>query len=373
MTPATTDEDDPDDRLPLTTRQRVVRVTGTLILGSFGGALFYLLKMPLPWMIGALIITTVTALVGVPLERSQRLRMVMVPVLGVMLGASFTPDALAHAGHWVVSLGSLLVFALTITTLVAFYLARVVGWDPATSYFSASPGGFGAMVLLGEAMGADERRISLNHSVRILITALTIPFWFRFFQGYQPGNMTMLGTVTDFALRDAVILLACAVIGLLVAKRLRLPAEALLGPALLSAAVHLAGVTQARPPQEVVAVAQIVIGSAIGCRFVGVSVVRVSRILLRAVAITVVMLGSALAIAGTLAEATDLSFLALCLAFAPGGLAEMTLISLSLGIDTVFVSSHHIVRVLFLVTMAPLMFRLLRGPLGDEERETDAA
>ena len=56
---------------------------------------------------------------------------------------------------------------------------------------------------------------------------------------------------------------------------------------------------------------------------------------------------------------TGLPFAAVWLAFAPGGLAEMTLISLALGIDVAFVSTHHVVRVVFMVVAAPIVFNIL--------------
>ena len=48
--------------------------------------------------------------------------------------------------------------------------------------------------------------------------------------------------------------------------------------------------------------------------------------------------------------------------FMRGGLAEMTLISLAMHIDTAFVSTHHIVRILFIVMAISLVSRILFGP-----------
>ena len=48
----------------------------------------------------------------------------------------------------------------------------------------------------------------------------------------------------------------------------------------------------------------------------------------------------------------------LVLSFAPGGLAEMALIALILGIDTAFVSAMHVMRIAIVVIGAPLVFRL---------------
>lgn len=50
------------------------------------------------------------------------------------------------------------------------------------------------------------------------------------------------------------------------------------------------------------------------------------------------------------------------LAFAPGGVAEMSLVALALGIDAAYVATHHVVRIFIIVVAAPLLFRLVRRP-----------
>ena len=42
-----------------------------------------------------------------------------------------------------------------------------------------------------------------------------------------------------------------------------------------------------------------------------------------------------------------------------GGLAEMSLIALALGIETAFVATHHVARIGMIVIAAPLVFRKL--------------
>jgi len=48
------------------------------------------------------------------------------------------------------------------------------------------------------------------------------------------------------------------------------------------------------------------------------------------------------------------------LAFAPGGLAEMSVIALSVGIETALVATHHVARVAMIVIGAPVVFRAAR-------------
>ena len=44
-------------------------------------------------------------------------------------------------------------------------------------------------------------------------------------------------------------------------------------------------------------------------------------------------------------------------AFAPGGIAEMTLVALGLGVDVTFVTAHHLARVVVVFVLAPALFR----------------
>ncbi len=352
-------------------KRRLFLIVATLALGAFGGWVFDLLKMPLAWMIGALVFTTAAALAGAPLERSRRLRTGTAPVLGLMLGSAFTPDAIDHLQRWSPSLIALAVYLLAITVVVAVYLKRAAGFDSVTAFFSASPGGFGEMVLLGEAAGGDDRKISLIHSIRIMLTVMIIPFYFRFFEGYELGGLADVGYLADLGVKDGVLFLACAVIGVPLFRRIRLPAAALLGPAILSGIVHLTGYSAAKPPFEIIAIAQVVIGAGIGCRFAGVPVRRVAGVMTHGSVVTILMLGIAVLAARVLSDMTGLPFNALWLSFAPGGLAEMTLISIALGIDVAFVSIHHVARMLFLVTATPMAFKWLNKRLGWGAGEPD--
>ena len=332
-----------------------------LALGTVGGAAFNSLRVPLAWMIGAMLITTAASMAGAGLHVPPRFRSFMIAVLGIMLGSSFTPDTVDRMFEWTGSLASLLVFVAAVIATLGLFLRRRAGFGPANAFFSSAPGGFSPMVLMGGAMGGDERTIALMHSVRLMLAVLIVPFWFRLFHGYQPGGTAALGRIADITAADAAILTFCAVVGCWVALKVRLPAATLIGPMVLSAAAHLTGLTTAQPPGEVVAVAQVVIGASIGCRFVGVPVKRVVGTLWLGGITTLMMMSITLIFALILERVLGLPFEALLLAFAPGGLAEMSLVSLAMGIDTAFVSTHHLVRIVIVVMLAPIAFRLLTG------------
>jgi len=339
---------------------RLDRMALALALGAVGGWLASLAQLPLPWMIGAMLATTAGSAGGLPLAMSAHVRSAMVAVLGVMLGASFTPEIVSHMAEWTASLAGLVLYAFAAGGCAWFFFHRVCGYDRVTSYFAAMPGGLSEMVVVGTEMGGDTRVIAISQSSRLLLVVLLLPFGFQFFLGYDPATRPAAGLpLAEVSWSDLGILAACGVAGYFGAKAVRLPAAAVVGPMVLSAIVHLAGWSQAKPPFELVAAAQVVIGTAIGCRFTGTTVRLVRRAFTAALGSTLILLAVNLAFAAVLHSALNLPAAALMLAYAPGGLAEISLIAIAIGTDAAFVATHHIGRIFLIVLLAPLTFRLL--------------
>ncbi len=336
------------------------RLAGTLALAALGGSLFAWIGTPLAWMLGAMFFTTIASLAGAPTYMSLTLRKAMLAILGIMLGSSFRPEIISQAVQWLPSMGVMLGFMALITTLSYQYFRRVAGLDKATSYFSSAPGGLTEMMTVGESMGGNAATISLVHATRILVVVGTIPVYFRYVEGLHIPAMPP-GPVGFPDLLDLVLLTACAVIGVPLAAKMRLPAGALLGPMLLSAILHISAITSAAPPSPIVACSQVVIGAGIGCRFAGLSLESVWRTIMFAAGSGLMMVIAA-TVTGIIAAPLigDLPK-PLILALAPGGLAEMSLIALSIGSLTAYISFMHLSRIILVVIVFPAIFRLVTG------------
>lgn len=330
-----------------------------LALGAGGGTVFFLLNLPLPWMLGSMTACTVAALSGARPLVPFGLRSGMIGILGLMLGSAFTPELWSRVPQWSGSLIGLFVAMAATTLLVMTYLKRVAGLGTVTAYFAAAPGGVNEMVMVGGALGGDERAIAMIHALRILLIVFAIPMGFRLVTGVHGGSMSSaMGSLLALSPLDGAMLAGCGLGGALLGHVLRFPAAGLTGPMAASAALHLAGVTASHPPAELIILAQMVTGAGLGARFVGLSwgaVAATAKVALGSTAIMVVI--SAGGAAG-LSLLSGLPFPLLLLAFIPGGIAEMCLIALSLGQDVAFVSTHHVLRVVMVIFAAPLVFRL---------------
>lgn len=329
----------------------------TLGLGAIGGYAFLLLGTPLPWMMGALCVTMIAAFAGAPLRSPGRLRDWMVAVIGLMVGSAFTPDTLSHITNWLMSLSILLVFTVVVILILGWGLCRYFQYSPADAFCSSAPGGFASMLVIGDALGGDQRTIALMHSIRIMLTVILIPWWFQLYRGYVPNGTAAFGTVSDLSLGGSALLVVCTVAGYVIGKKLRVPLYFLIGPMVVSAAVHGFGLTTDRPPGEAIAIAQIVMGIGAGCRFLNTRIRDVLPIFKAASIMTVCMLAFAVLFAYSGHLLTGLPFEAMVLAFSPGGVAEMNVITVSLGIDPVYVATHHFARLVFLLVAAPLLVK----------------
>ena len=303
--------------------------------------------------------TTIAAIGGLPVAVPGALRDPMLAVLGVLLGSGFTPELVAQLGGWLPTLLSLPAYVALVTLASVTYLRWIARYDMRTAFFAGTPGGFGEMVLLSDRAGADARRVALIHSVRILLIVLFVPVAISTF-GIELPSATAATPAVGWV--DSLALLATAVLGTWLGGLVRLPAPALLGGMILSALGHAVGLLEGAPPVVVIALAQLVIGCSIGCRFTGFRLHDVLATMAVGFGLTMVMFAMSFAAAVGVHLVTDTPPLLLLLALVPGGVAEMSIIALALGIEPAFVAAHHIVRIAIVVAAAPFVFRRFSKP-----------
>ncbi|SDU48248.1 AbrB family transcriptional regulator [Stappia sp. ES.058] len=337
----------------------VFRYVLSLSVGLTGGAVFYLLGLPLPWMLGAMLLTLICSVSGLPLASPKSARPAMSATIGVVLGTYFQPDLFAHVGEWAFSISALLVFIALAGGIGVTYFHFVGRMDWKTSYFAGMPGGLIEMVLAADANGADSRKVALVHSTRVFLTVMMLPPLVTWMEGAAgPASARPMMPVTGESVLLVVVLAAG---GALLGRLLHLPARYLMGPMLLCAVLNLSGVLHGlAPPTLLVWGAQIVIGTVIGCRFIGVDWRHVVGVVTLTAGSILAFLCLAFAVAFLLQAVMSIPLAQGVLAFAPGGVAEMSLVAIALHADAAFVALHHVIRISVVMAFAPLVFKLLK-------------
>jgi membrane AbrB-like protein len=343
------------------------KFAAALVLGFIGGAIFNALELPLPWMLGPMTFCTVAAIMRAPIAAPAVVRPPMSAVIGVMLGAAFTPAIFGSLIGWLPTIIGLAFFVAVSGFACVLYFRMIGRMDMTTAYFSGMPGGLVEMVVVGEERGGDGRTIALVHSARILLVVMTLPFLIELVEGVSLGGRSMMGpSVTEAPLTAELWIIGCGLGGAVLGHLLRLPAKYLLGPMLVSAFVHATGITDFQPPAEIVQGAQIVLGVTIGCRFLGTAPQVILRILALSFGSTLILLAMTLGFAIIVSRFSDYGVLELMLAYSPGGLAEMSLVAIAVHTEVAFVAAHHIIRIFFVMVSAGPVFALIYPGRGDK-------
>lgn len=337
----------------------IIRFLGALAVGAAGGALFHGIGAPLPWVLGSMAACAVASVIGLPIQASSATRRPMAAVIGVVLGSSFGPHVLTQAREWIIPILALPFFLASAALLCVTYFRKVAKFDPATAYFAGMPGGIAEMVVMGAERGADERTIGLIHGARIFLVVFILPFLIRLdhVPVAAPPTIVTTGDVADWSL----LLWAggCVGLGLLIGRLLRLPAWHLVGPLAVSATVHLTGIANFHIPGWALAAAQVGLGATIGCRFVGLTLKALMKSLALAAGSTAILLVVTIAWAATVGTLAGVDPALLTLAYSPGGLAEMSMVALSLSLEPGVVIVHHLTRVVLVLIGAPLGFKAM--------------
>lgn len=339
----------------------------SLILAIAAALAFSAIGFPLPWMLGPLVITAITSFLrleifgntfGVP----PKSRAFFVPVVGIMIGAKVSPDIVGELVIWWPSLLLIIPYMITVQLINAAILRKLGGYDRATAFFAASPGGLVEAVLIGEQNGGNPSLMAIQHFARVTLAVSVIPIFLSLQIGQPVGSAAgVLAGISNISLtvQDIAILAFSGVAGVFVAGWLKIPAAIMVGPFLFSAIFHATGITSAQIPAILIIIAQLVIGITLGMQFAGPSKVDI----LRGLALSLLTLTCSFSLAFLSAilvsklgiASTMVSFIA----FAPGGLVEMGLIAISLEADPVFVAAHHVLRIGLAVSLAPWLFKLL--------------
>ncbi|MEO1797595.1 MAG: AbrB family transcriptional regulator [Pseudomonadota bacterium] len=339
------------------TPQRLASLVAHLFLGFLGGLVADRAGLPMPFLLGALM--AVAPLIiwqgarGVPtLQFPRGMRFAFVGIIGTLIGMSFTPDLLAKLPSLWISLLLVVVFVVAAHALGYTVYRRVGGYDRVTALYGSMPGGLIEGVSLGEQAGGNPMLLTVHHFARIVIVVFSVPLLFVLVAGETVGSAAGFSVGAGGAgPLDTAGIVALTAAGLVLGKICRLPAWHLTGGLLLAAVVHGAGWMSLTGPGWLVDLAQLVVGTALATQFSGAS----PRVLSRAFGLTLVAVSAMFVAAALLAllvtGLTPLSYPAAFISFAPGGVAEMGLIALSLDASPVIVAAHHLLRIVITVVL----------------------
>lgn len=333
------------------------RIALTLAIAAAGAALFVVLGLPLPLLLGPMMACLVAALAGARMQGMGQVGLFMRTFLGVAVGSSITPGVVAEIPGYIDTLLIVPLFILVIGLAGYPLFRRVFGMNHATAYYASMPGGLQDMLVFGEEAGGDVRALSLIHATRVLVIVTLAPIIMQYFWKVDltapPGQSA---AQTD-PLEIGIMVLA-GFAGWKIAERIGLFGASILGPMILTAGLSLGGIITHRPPAELIWATQFFIGIAVGVKYTGITARELRQYVLAglvfAATLALISLGFIEVISLLkLADPMD-TFLS----FLPGGQGEMVVIAIVAGADLSFVVTHHLFRLILVISLGPIVARI---------------
>ncbi|MGY1711517.1 AbrB family transcriptional regulator [Geodermatophilus sp. SYSU D00758] len=283
-------------------------------------------------------------------------------LIGVSVGSLVDLGTLAALGaDW------LPVLLVTVATLALSVLAGLLmrlqpGITPVTGAFAMIAGGASGITAMSRELGADDRMVAVLQYLRVLLIVVLMPVAATVLYGARPGAggpvVTEAGPGWPAGLLFAAV---CAVAGVLLARLLRVPVPALLGPLVVAAVLDVTGLAQgARLPVPLEQAAFLVIGLLVGLNFTRESVRTIGRALPLALVVVLGLVAGCAGLGGVLAVTTSASALDAYLATTPGGLYAVLATARDSGADATFVLAVQVLRLFVMLLTAPLLARWLR-------------
>jgi membrane AbrB-like protein len=336
--------------------RRLPELIAVALASILFGYLLSLARLPLPWMIGPMLVTAAASILGHAPALPASGRIAGQVVVAATVGLYFTPGAVellaGQAGLMVVAALS----AILVGLLSALVLTKLSGIGYVTASLCCVPGGPVEMAEIAGRSGGDPGIVAFAHILRLSMLMLVIPPIVTTLDGTARAPVSM-AAATGTA--GAALLLAIAVAAGLALRLLRFTTPFFLGPLAAGAAATALQLPVAAPPWFVLAAAQILLGMFLGCMFRR-EMIRSSPRLVLALLLSTAMLALFTAcVALALGWLGGTPWQTMILATAPGGITEMALTAKLLGQQVALVTAYHILRIFVVLLLVPPAFPLI--------------
>ena len=316
------------------------------------------LHIPLAWMLGPMIATSIAALSGFKIIMPRIILSFILIFLGLYIGNYIDQNLINQIGQWFWTSLVMLGYIIISVIFVSKYLEKFSGYNKKTSIFSAAPGALGPLLILAEHEKSDLSQVATSHLIRLIIIITLFPFIVDNFSQLDSNPIPEFNFLNQNHF-DLLILLISSIILIVIFDKLKIPAPLLSGTLVASGILQISDIASYKLPDQSINFCLLILGASVGCRFANKSLNEVIKNSFHSFVATffLVVLGIIAAIlAGYI---VDKNFFTLLLSYCPGGIYEVAVIAIAFDLDPEFVSFHHIIRLLMILFIVPIILKLI--------------
>ena len=316
-------------------------------------------NVPLAWMSGPMIVTSLTALNGFQVLMPKVALSSILIILGLHIGNYIDQNLLTQMVNWIWTTVIMFFYIVISILIVSKYLQKFSGYKEKTSIFSSAPGALGPLMILAEYEKSDLSQVATAHLIRLIIIITVFPF---IIVNLSPTASLELEKFDYMSQNhwDLVLLIIASLVFIFFFDKFKVPAALLSGTLVASGFLQIFDIASYKLPDASINFCLLILGASVGCRFANKTIKEVSSNSFHGLVATILLVLLGLVAAYIATFFVDTNFLSLILSFCPGGIYEVAVIAIAFDLDPDFVAFHHIIRLLFILFTVPVFLRILK-------------
>ena len=315
-------------------------------------------NIPLAWMLGPMIVTSIAALAGLKVKMPKLALSSILIILGLHIGNYIDQNLFNQMINWVWTSFIMLIYIIVCILIVSKYLQKFSGYGEKASIFSAAPGALGPLMILAEHEKTDLSQVATSHLIRLIIIITVIPFIIV----NNTGSDALLLDKFDYMGQNhihLILLIIASLFFIFIFDKIKIPAALLSGTLFASGLLQITDIASYTLPDATINFCLLILGASVGCRFADKTVKEIANNSLHSIVATTILVILGLIAAYVATFFVDTNILTLILSFSPGGIYEVAVIAIAFDLDPDFVAFHHIIRLLFILLTVPIFLRIL--------------
>ena len=315
-------------------------------------------NIPLAWMIGPMIATSIAALSGLKIAMPKLALSSILIILGLHIGNYIDQSLLNQMLDWIWTTLIMLIYIIVSIFIVSKYLQKFSGYQEKASIFSAAPGALGPLIILAEYEKSDLSQVATSHLIRLIIIITVFPLIIVTSSDQESLNISKFDYMNQNHL-DLLWLFVSSLFLIFVFSKLRVPAALLSGTLVASGILQVTEIASYKLPDPTINFCLLILGASVGCRFANKTLSEVANNSLHSLVATAILVILGLFAAFIANFFVENNLLTLILAFCPGGIYEVAVIAIAFDLEPDFVAFHHIIRLLFILFTVPIFLRII--------------
>ncbi len=327
-----------------------------LAIAFVGAWLAVWIKLPLPWLLGPLLITLLIGSFGISNPCHPRWRMTGQVIIGMVLGLYFSPALMnALSIYWMFIVFGIL-WSMVLSLALALLQYKVNQLDWATAWFASAIGSASEMVNIAEKHQAQVDKVAASHSLRIVMLVDLEPIFMGLYFDVTWSVPTQ--PVLNISVFSTVLLFIIALVVAKLSDALNVLNAWILGPLFLVGMLSYFELLNQSFPAWFIAFGQLCIGWSLGSKFPFSFLKNNQKFLFFTLLFNFIALLLSIFLVISLVQFVSVDAKVLLLGLSPGGIAEMSLMAKVLGLSVPIIVAFQLSRLIFVILTTRIFYRL---------------